>query len=416
MRSDPRPADPRPEVVRPSGESIGGKKEGDGWSRQPLGSRHTTSISCADRAPRSSRPTTPATTTRVASGTRSTIGGPRSSSGRRAPRRSRPRSASRASTTSRSPSDPAATARPGSRAPNGGLLVDLSGMRGVEVDPRTRTARVERRRAPRRARRRRPGARPRLPDRRRRPHRRRRADARWRSRPPAAPLRAHDRQPDGRRARHRRRPARPRDRDRGARALLGPARRRLELRDRDRVRVPAPAVRSRAPPRRPDLPGDPGPGRSGAVFRDYALQRARHRVVHLRHRPGGARTPATRTTMVGKPIVFFAWNHSGAADDVERDTAALRVGPKPLTDDHRQRSRTSTSRPPTTSRSPGAAARSSRATTRTTSVPRRSTSWSSSSRPRPGRATFSVTALGGAIGRVAEDATAYAGRAVASST
>ena len=35
--------------------------------------------------------------------------------------------------------------------------------------------------------------------------------------------------------------------------------------------------------------------------------------------------------MVGKPIVYFAWNHSGAATDVERDTAALRSGPKPLT-------------------------------------------------------------------------------------
>ena len=35
--------------------------------------------------------------------------------------------------------------------------------------------------------------------------------------------------------------------------------------------------------------------------------------------------------MVGRPIVFFAWNHSGAADDVERDTAGLRSGPTPLT-------------------------------------------------------------------------------------
>ena len=35
--------------------------------------------------------------------------------------------------------------------------------------------------------------------------------------------------------------------------------------------------------------------------------------------------------MVGRPIVYIAWNHSGSADDAERDTAALRAGPEPLT-------------------------------------------------------------------------------------
>ena len=201
-----------------------------------------------------------------------------------------------------------------------GSSIDLSAMRGVEVDPRTRTARANGGALPRRARRRRPGARPRLPDRRRRPHRRRRADARWGSRPPPAPLRAHDRQPGRRRARHRRRPARPRDRDRGARALLGPPRRRLELRDRDGVRVPAPAVRAGPPSRRPDLPGDPGPGALGH------LPRVRARARPMRCRRSSASTgPAPDAgyadDMVGKPIVYFAWNHSGAAEDVERDTA-----------------------------------------------------------------------------------------------
>jgi FAD/FMN-containing dehydrogenase len=116
--------------------------------------------------------------------------------------------------------------------------------------------------------------------------------------------------------------------------------------------------------------------------------------------------------MVGRPIVFFAWNHSGAADDVERDTAGLRDGPKPLT-------------------------------TTIASVPYLDIqtahdlafAWGSRSfikshngnvvRPvaldelvehvadRPGEASFSITALGGAIGRVAEDATAYAGREAA---
>ena len=113
--------------------------------------------------------------------------------------------------------------------------------------------------------------------------------------------------------------------------------------------------------------------------------------------------------MVGKPIVYYAWNHSGAADDVERDTAALRAGPKPLT-------------------------------TTIGSTPYLDVqvahdlvfAWGSRSyiksqyaddlRPEaldelvemmsvPGEGTFSVTALGGAIGRVPEDATAYTGRA-----
>ena len=75
--------------------------------------------SCIERSARPivrrgrSRPTTRATTRRAASGTRSTIGGRRSSLGRRPPRRSPRRSASRASTTSRSRSGPAATARAG---------------------------------------------------------------------------------------------------------------------------------------------------------------------------------------------------------------------------------------------------------------------------------------------------------------
>ena len=116
--------------------------------------------------------------------------------------------------------------------------------------------------------------------------------------------------------------------------------------------------------------------------------------------------------IVGKPIVFFAWNHSGSAGDVERDTAGLRVGPEPLT-------------------------------TTIGSTPYLEVqvahdlafAWGGRSfitshngngvRPealdelvehvadRPGNATFSITALGGAIGRVPEDATAYAGRSAA---
>jgi len=116
--------------------------------------------------------------------------------------------------------------------------------------------------------------------------------------------------------------------------------------------------------------------------------------------------------MVGKPIVFFAWNHSGAADDVDRDTAGLRTGPTPLTT-------TIGSQPYLEVQTAHDLA----------------FAWGSRSfikshngngvRPealdelvehiadRPGEATFSITALGGAIGRVPEDATAYAGRAAA---
>ena len=116
--------------------------------------------------------------------------------------------------------------------------------------------------------------------------------------------------------------------------------------------------------------------------------------------------------LVGKPITYLAWNHSGSADDVERDTAGLRVGPTPVT-------------------------------TMVRSVPYLDVqtahdlafAWGSRSfinshnandvRPAaleelvelvataPGEGTFSVTGLGGAISRVPEDATAYAGRASA---
>jgi FAD/FMN-containing dehydrogenase len=113
--------------------------------------------------------------------------------------------------------------------------------------------------------------------------------------------------------------------------------------------------------------------------------------------------------MVGKPITFLAWNHSGEAEDVEVDTAGLRRGPKPIS---------------TTIGS-----------TRYLDVQTAhdlAFSWGSRSfikshnandvrrealdelvelvATSPGEGTFSVTALGGAIGRLPEDATAYSGR------
>ena len=116
--------------------------------------------------------------------------------------------------------------------------------------------------------------------------------------------------------------------------------------------------------------------------------------------------------MVGKPIAYLAWNHSGAADDVERDTAALRVGPKPLT-----------------------TMIGSQPYLEVQTAHDLAFAWGSRSfikshygndvRPQaleklvelvaaaPGDSSVSVTALGGAMGRVSEDATAYAGREAA---
>jgi len=143
-------------------------------------------------------------------------------------------------------------------------------------------------------------------------------------------------------------------------------------------------------------------------FRDYALH-APDTVSCIFGLDRAGPDAGYADEMVGRPIVFFAWNHSGAAEDVERDTAGLQGGPKPLT-------------------------------TTIASVPYLDVqtahdlafAWGSRSfikshngndvrrealdelvehiADRPGEAAFSITALGGAIGRVPEDATAYAGR------
>lgn len=116
--------------------------------------------------------------------------------------------------------------------------------------------------------------------------------------------------------------------------------------------------------------------------------------------------------MVGKPIVYFAWNHSGAAEDVERDTAGLRDVASPLT---------------TTI---GSAPYLDVQTAHDLAFAWGGRSFIKSHnaddvRPEAleeivelvataaGEGTFSVTALGGAIADVPEDATAFAGRAAA---
>ncbi len=116
--------------------------------------------------------------------------------------------------------------------------------------------------------------------------------------------------------------------------------------------------------------------------------------------------------MVGKPIAFLAWNHSGAAEEVERDTAGLRLGPKPTT------------------ATTGSATYLDVQTAHDLAFAWGSRSFIKSHNANdvrrealdelvelvataPGWGTVSVTALGGAIARVAEDATAYAGRTAA---
>ena len=167
-------------------------------------------------------------------------------------------------------------------------------------------------RPPRRARRRGAGARARLPDRRHRPHRRRGAHARRRRGAAAATfgltidnLRAVELvTADGR--------TRPRQRDRGTRAVLGPARGRLELRDRHGLRVRPAALRAGPPSGRARLPGVRRPrGLAGlrgttpasapdAVSMIYSHRARRADTVGDDQRPG-----------VGDPIVITSFNHSG---------------------------------------------------------------------------------------------------------
>jgi FAD/FMN-containing dehydrogenase len=113
--------------------------------------------------------------------------------------------------------------------------------------------------------------------------------------------------------------------------------------------------------------------------------------------------------VAGRPIAYIAWNHSGRADAVAGDTAALRAAPSPLTT--------------TIGSSPYLDVQVAHDL---------AYAWGSRSFIKShnandvrsealdevvelvgaarGDSSFSITALGGAIGRVPEDATAYAGR------
>ncbi|HET9346396.1 MAG TPA: FAD-binding oxidoreductase [Candidatus Limnocylindrales bacterium] len=116
--------------------------------------------------------------------------------------------------------------------------------------------------------------------------------------------------------------------------------------------------------------------------------------------------------MIGKPIVFFAWNHSGAAEDVERDTAGLRNGPTPLTTmiGSEPYLQVQTAHDLTFAWGNRSFIKSHNANDVRPDALEELVDLVATA---PASGTFSVTALGGAIARVPEDATAYAGRSAA---
>ena len=147
-----------------------------------------------------------------------------------------------------------------------------------------------------------------------------------------------------------------------------------------------------------------------AIWREYALS-APDAVSTIFGLDRAAPDSGYADDMVGKPIVFFAWNHSGAAEDVERDTAGLRKGPEQLTAEI------------------GSSPYLEVQTAHDLAFQWGSRSYIKSHnaddvRPEafdelvdlvaaaPTGGTFSVTAMGGAIARVPEEATAYSGRQV----
>ncbi|HEY7523592.1 MAG TPA: FAD-binding oxidoreductase [Candidatus Limnocylindrales bacterium] len=114
-------------------------------------------------------------------------------------------------------------------------------------------------------------------------------------------------------------------------------------------------------------------------------------------------------SVAGRPIVVISYNHSGAADDVERDVAPLLAGPRPV-------SVAPVSEPYL------AAQRSSDLSLAWGSRTVILGGYVSDCSPAvldgfvahvervPGDSSISITALGGAIGRVADDAMAFTGR------
>jgi FAD/FMN-containing dehydrogenase len=111
--------------------------------------------------------------------------------------------------------------------------------------------------------------------------------------------------------------------------------------------------------------------------------------------------------VIGQPIVFIAWNHSGALDDVERDTAGLRA-PDPLTATIGSQPYLEVQTAHDLSYAWGS--RSFISSHNANDVRPEALDAIAELMTEPTEGTFGITALGGAIARVDEDATAYAGR------
>ena len=148
-----------------------------------------------------------------------------------------------------------------------------------------------------------------------------------------------------------------------------------------------------------------------AMFRDYA-RRAPDAVSVIFGIGRAGAEEGYPDDVVGRPVAFIGYNHSGAADDVERDTEGLRGGPQTLTE--------------TIGSQPYLDVQTAHDLV---------FAWGTRSFIRshyandvsadaleglmelvatgPGEPSLSVTALGGAISRIAEDATAYTGREAA---
>jgi FAD/FMN-containing dehydrogenase len=145
-----------------------------------------------------------------------------------------------------------------------------------------------------------------------------------------------------------------------------------------------------------------------AVFRDWAA-RAPDTVSAIFTVGVGETDTDDPGAIAGRPVVIFSYNHSGAGEDVERDIAPLVKGPK-------------ATKVMATSEAYLAAQRSSDLTmawgSRTAILggfladctPAMLDAFVGHVEDRPGDASVSVTVMGGAIGRVADEAAAFTGR------
>jgi FAD/FMN-containing dehydrogenase len=145
-----------------------------------------------------------------------------------------------------------------------------------------------------------------------------------------------------------------------------------------------------------------------AVFRDYAAD-APDTVSMIFSLDQAGSAPDYPESIAGGPIALIAFNHSGSADAVERDTAGLRRGPEPVavTNESQPYLEVQTAHDLVLGWGSRSFIKGLMADDMRTEALDELVELVAA---RPGEATFSATAQGGAIGRIPEDAMAYAGR------